>query len=136
MNNNYSILKDKLVDSYKKNNKIIDSDLQKKFNELSSKFIITSDKREISKVLKEKLVNNYEEIKSGVTFATLIEKLNNFYFVSMTIFDKDFIYSNILKKKLTSLDLATLYFEELKQAIINNDKDSLSFYILNKMSNA
>jgi len=63
--------------------------------------------------------------------------LNINIFVSLLIFDEEYTYSNLLvkvydKKKLSE---AKIYFNELKELIINNSINYLSKIILEKMSN-
>lgn len=135
MNNQYQILKEKLSNVSIKNSSNIDnlSDLQKRFSELSSKFIEPSSKQELNKVLKEKLIEHYEEEKDNITFGTYIEKVNDDYYVSMIIFDSDYTYSNLLQKKYSTPDESKTYYDILKNTIKNNDINSLSLYILENM---
>ena len=133
--NNYKILKEKLSSYSIKNNTNIEdlTDLEKKFSELTSKFTISPTQTEVDKILKEKLVEQYEEQKENITFSTLIENYNNLYFVYMIIFDTDYTYSNLLLKSYSNLEDAKLYFNELKSTIKNNDINTLSLYIIEKM---
>lgn len=132
--NNYVALKEKLMSSFSQNVPIQNiTELEEKMQFLISKFTIASDKKEIDKLLKEKLVNQYEETKENITFATLIEKLKNNFIVSLLIFDTDYTFSNLLLKKYDSLDKATEYFNDLKKNIQTMNINSLSLYILNNL---
>ena len=135
MKNNYSQLKEKL--SSMKNDKGVENltDLETRFIELTKKFTVPLTTDEIDNILKEKLVDKYEEEKDSVTFATLIEKVETNYIVSMIIFDTDYTYSNILPMSFLTVDTAKPYFNELKEAIKTKNKEELSLFILEKMSN-
>ena len=86
-------------------------------------------------LLKEKIIDSYEEEKSGVTFGTLLEKNKNKLIVSLLIFDTEETYSNLLVKTYNINDLpeAKIYFNELKDLVIKNNLDNLSKIILEKM---
>lgn len=132
--NNYLDLKEKLMSSFSKNVPIQNmTELEEKVQNLVSKFTIASDQKEIDKLLKEKLVNQYEEKKGNVTFATLIEKLKNNFIVSLIIFDTDYTFSNLLTKEYDSLENATDYFSQLKKNIQTMDINSLSLYIIDNL---
>ena len=98
MKDNYNALKQALKEKCSKNSTPVKNlnELEKNFQELVSKFTIPSDSKELKKMLNEKLINQYEEMKDGVTFATLIEKEQEKYLVYYIIFDTDFTYSNLL----------------------------------------
>lgn len=132
--NNYVALKEKLMSSFSQNIPIQNTnELEEKMQSLISKFTIASDQKEIDKLLKEKLVNRYEETKENITFATLIEKLKNNFIVSLLIFDTDYTFSNLLLKKYDSLEKATEYFNDIKKNIQTMDINSLSLYILGNL---
>lgn len=132
--NNYVALKEKLISSFSQNVPTQNmTELEEKMQSLISKFTVASDQKEIDKLLKEKLVNQYEETKENITFATLIEKLKNNFIVSLLIFDTDYTFSNLLLKKYDSLDKATEYFNDLKMNIQTMDINSLSLYIFNNL---
>lgn len=132
--NNYVALKEKLISSFSQNVPTQNmTELEEKMQSLISKFTVASDQKEIDKLLKEKLVNQYEETKENITFATLIEKLKNNFIVSLLIFDTDYTFSNLLLKKYDSLDKATEYFNDLKKNIQTMDINSLSLYIFNNL---
>ena len=135
MKDNYNALKQALKEKCSKNSTPVKNlnELEKNFQELVSKFTIPSDSKELKKMLNEKLINQYEEMKDGVTFATLIEKEQEKYLVYYIIFDTDFTYSNLLLKEYNSLLDAENYFNNLKSKIINNDINNLSTYILNNL---
>lgn len=132
--NNYVALKEKLISSFSQNVPTQNmTELEEKMQSLISKFTVASDQKEIDKLLKEKLVNQYEETKENITFATLIEKLKNNFIVSLLIFDTDYTFSNLLLKKYDSLDKATEYFNDLKKNIQTMDINLLSLYIFNNL---
>lgn len=132
--NNYVALKEKLISSFSQNIPIQNiTELEEKMQSLISKFTIASDQKEIDKLLKEKIVNQYEETKENITFATLIEKLKNNFIVSLLIFDTDYTFSNLLLKKYNSLEKATEYFNDIKKNIQTMDINSLSLYILDNL---
>ena len=135
MKDKYNALKQALKEKCSKNSTPVKNlnELEKNFQELVSKFTIPSDSKELKKMLNEKLINQYEEMKDGVTFATLIEKEQEKYLVYYIIFDTDFTYSNLLLKEYNSLLDAENYFNNLKSKIINNDINNLSTYILNNL---
>ena len=135
MKDNYNALKQALKEKCSKNSTPVKNlnELEKNFQELVSKFTIPSDSKELKKMLNVKLINQYEEMKDRVTFATLIEKEQEKYLVYYIIFDTDFTYSNLLLKEYNSLLDAENYFNNLKSKIINNDINNLSTYILNNL---
>ena len=151
---NFTLLKDEIKNTIKKrdsallkqyNKKVSKNDKVKNITELENKFtnfmnllgIESDDSNNIDydTLLKEKIVDSYEEEKSGVTFGTLLEKNKNKLIVSLIIFDTEETYSNLLVKTYDVEDLseAQIYFEELKDLVIKNDLDNLSKIILEKM---
>lgn len=135
MNDYYSSLKSKLINSYCKKNVSINNlkELHKKLDELVDKFQTPNEKEKVKAILKDRLIDQYEEQKEDITFGVLIEFINNSYFVSMMIFDKEYTYSNLLKKEKKTLKDAKQYFEKLKTIIINNNLNSLSLYLLDNV---
>ncbi len=132
--NNYLALKEKLMSNLSENTPIQNlTETEKKLQSLITKFSVASDQKEIDKMLNEKLVNQYEERKENITFATLIKKSKNNFVVSLIIFDTDFTYSNVFLKEYESLENATEYFNHLKNSIQTMDISSLSLYILNNL---
>ena len=128
--NNYLALKEKLMSNLSENTPIQNlTETEKKLQSLITKFSVASDQKEIDKMLNEKLVNQYEERKENITFATLIKKSKNNFVVSLIIFDTDFTYSNVFLKEYESLENATEYFNHLKNSIQTMDISSLSLYI-------
>lgn len=151
---NFTLLKDEIKNTIEKrdsallkqyNKKVSKNDKVKNITELENKFtnfmnllgIESDDSNNIDydALLKEKIVDSYEEEKSGVTFGTLLEKNKNKLIVSLIIFDTEETYSNLLVKTYDMEDLseAQIYFEELKDLVIKNDLDNLSKIILEKM---
>lgn len=151
---NFTLLKDEIKNTIEKrdsallkqyNKKVSKNDKVKNITELENKFtnfmnllgIESDDSNNIDydALLKEKIVDSYEEEKSGVTFGTLLEKNKNKLIVSLLIFDTEETYSNLLVKTYDIEDLseAQIYFEELKDLVIKNDLDNLSKIILEKM---
>ena len=151
---NFTLLKDEIKNTIEKrdsallkqyNKKVSKNDKVKNITELENKFtnfmnllgIESDDSNNIDydALLKEKIVDSYEEEKSGVTFGTLLEKNKNKLIVSLLIFDTEETYSNLLVKTYDMEDLseAQIYFEELKDLVIKNDLDNLSKIILEKM---
>ena len=151
---NFTLLKDEIKNTIEKrdsallkqyNKKVNKNDKVKNITELENKFtnfmnllgIESDDSNNIDydALLKEKIVDSYEEEKSGVTFGTLLEKNKNKLIVSLIIFDTEETYSNLLVKTYDMEDLseAQIYFEELKDLVIKNDLDNLSKIILEKM---
>lgn len=150
----FTLLKDEIKTTIEKrdstllkqyNKKVSKNDKVKNITELENKFtnfmnllgIESDDSNNIDydALLKEKIVDSYEEEKSGVTFGTLLEKNKNKLIVSLIIFDTEETYSNLLVKTYDMEDLseAQIYFEELKDLVIKNDLDNLSKIILEKM---
>ena len=151
---NFTLLKDEIKNTIEKrdsallkqyNKKVNKNDKVKNITELENKFTnfmnilgIESDDTsniDYDALLKEKIVDSYEEEKSGVTFGTLLEKNKNKLIVSLLIFDTEETYSNLLVKTYDIEDLseAQIYFDELKDLVIKNDLDNLSKIILEKM---
>lgn len=151
---NFTLLKDEIKNTIEKrdsallkqyNKKVSKNDKVKNITELENKFtnfmnllgIESDDSNNIDydALLKEKIVDSYEEEKSGVTFGTLLEKNKNKLIVSLIIFDTEETYSNLLVKTYDMEDLseAQIYFDELKDLVIKNDLDNLSKIILEKM---
>ena len=151
---NFTLLKDEIKNTIEKrdsallkqyNKKVSKNDKVKNITELENKFtnfmnllgIESDDSNNIDydALLKEKIVDSYEEEKSGVTFGTLLEKNKNKLIVSLIIFDTEETYSNLLVKTYDMEDLseAQIYFEELKDLVIKNDLDNLSKIILENM---
>lgn len=151
---NFTLLKDEIKNTIEKrdsallkqyNKKVSKNDKVKNITELENKFtnfmnllgIESDDSNNIDydALLKEKIVDSYEEEKSGVTFGTLLERNKNKLIVSLLIFDTEETYSNLLVKTYDIEDLseAQIYFEELKDLVIKNDLDNLSKIILEKM---
>ena len=151
---NFTLLKDEIKNTIEKrdsallkqyNKKVSKNDKVKNITELENKFtnfmnllgIESDDSNNIDydALLKEKIIDSYEEEKSGVTFGTLLEKNKNKLIVSLLIFDTEETYSNLLVKTYDMEDLseAQIYFEELKDLVIKNDLDNLSKIILEKM---
>ena len=151
---NFTLLKDEIKNTIEKrdsallkqyNKKVSKNDKVKNITELENKFtnfmnllgIESDDSNNIDydALLKEKIIDSYEEEKSGVTFGTLLEKNKNKLIVSLLIFDTEETYSNLLVKTYDIEDLseAQIYFEELKDLVIKNDLDNLSKIILEKM---
>jgi len=151
---NFTLLKDEIKNTIEKrdsallkqyNKKVSKNNKVKNITELENKFTnfmnllgIESDDTsniDYDALLKEKIVDSYEEEKSGVTFGTLLEKNKNKLIVSLLIFDTEETYSNLLVKTYDIEDLseAQIYFDELKDLVIKNDLDNLSKIILEKM---
>jgi len=151
---NFTLLKDEIKNTIEKrdsallkqyNKKVNKNDKVKNITELENKFTnfmnilgIESDDTsniDYDALLKEKIVDSYEEEKSGVTFGTLLEKNKNKLIVSLLIFDTEETYSNLLVKTydMENLSEAQIYFDELKDLVIKNDLDNLSKIILEKM---
>lgn len=151
---NFTLLKDEIKNTIEKrdsallkqyNKKVNKNDKVKNITELENKFTnfmnilgIESDDAsniDYDALLKEKIVDSYEEEKSGVTFGTLLEKNQNKLIVSLLIFDTEETYSNLLVKTydMENLSEAQIYFNELKDLVIKNDLDNLSKIILEKM---
>lgn len=151
---NFTLLKDEIKNNIKKrdsallkqyNKKVSKNDKVKNITELENKFtnfmnllgIESDDTNNIDydALLKEKIVDSYEEEKSGVTFGTLLEKNRNKLIVSLLIFDTEETYSNLLVKtyNIDNLTEAKIYFNELKDLVIKNNLDNLSKLILEKM---
>ena len=151
---NFTLLKDEIKNTIEKrdsallkqyNKKVSKNDKVKNITELENKFTnfmnllgIESDATnnvDYDALLKEKIVDSYEEEKSGVTFGTLLEKNKNKLIVSLIIFDTEETYSNLLVKTYDIDDLteAKIYFNELKDLVIKNNLDNLSKLILEKM---
>lgn len=151
---NFTLLKDEIKNTIEKrdsallkqyNKKVNKNDKVKNITELENKFTnfmnilgIESDDTsniDYDALLKEKIVDSYEEEKSGVTFGTLLEKNKNKLIVSLLIFDTEETYSNLLVKTydIENLSEAQIYFDELKDLVIKNDLDNLSKIILEKM---
>lgn len=151
---NFTLLKDEIKNTIEKrdsallkqyNKKVSKNDKVKNITELENKFTnfmnllgIESDDTsniDYDALLKEKIVDSYEEEKSGVTFGTLLEKNKNKLIVSLLIFDTEETYSNLLVKTydMENLSEAQIYFDELKDLVIKNDLDNLSKIILEKM---
>ena len=114
-------------------------ELEDKFDKFMSMLGIESEPttKDYETMLKEKIIDSYEEEKENITFGALLENSNNNLIVSLLIFDKEFTYSNLLVKVFDKYQLneAKLYFDELKNIIINNNLNDLSKIILEKMSN-
>ncbi|MBO5095472.1 MAG: hypothetical protein J6B98_01175 [Bacilli bacterium] len=151
---NFTLLKDEIKNTIEKrdsallkqyNKKVSKNDKVKNITELENKFTnfmnllgIESDATnnvDYDALLKEKIVDSYEEEKSGVTFGILLEKNKNKLIVSLLIFDTEETYSNLLVKTYDIDDLteAKIYFNELKDLVIKNNLDNLSKLILEKM---
>ena len=151
---NFTLLKDEIKNTIEKrdsallkqyNKKVNKNDKVKNITELENKFtnfmnllgIESDDSNNIDydALLKEKIIDSYEEEKSGVTFGTLLEKNKNKLIVSLLIFDTEETYSNLLVKTydMENLSEAQIYFDELKDLVIKNDLDNLSKIILEKM---
>ena len=151
---NFTLLKDEIKNTIEKidstllkqyNKKVSKNDKVKNITELENKFTnfmnllgIESDDTsniDYDALLKEKIVDSYEEEKSGVTFGTLLERNKNKLIVSLLIFDTEETYSNLLVKtyNIEALSEAQIYFDELKELVIKNDLDNLSKIILEKM---
>ena len=151
---NFTLLKDEIKNTIEKrdsallkqyNKKVSKNNKVKNITELENKFTnfmnllgIESDDTsniDYDALLKEKIVDSYEEEKSGVTFGTLLEKNKNKLIVSLLIFDTEETYSNLLVKTydMENLSEAQIYFDELKDLVIKNDLDNLSKIILEKM---
>lgn len=114
-------------------------ELEDKFDKFMSMLGIKAEPttKDYETILKEKIIDSYEEEKANITFGALLENSNNNLIVSLLIFDKEFTYSNLLVKVFDKdqLNEAKLYFDELKNIIINNNLNDLSKIILEKMSN-
>ena len=151
---NFTLLKDEIKNTIEKrdsallkqyNKKVSKNDKVKNITELENKFTnfmnllgIESDATnnvDYDALLKEKIVDSYEEEKSGVTFGILLEKNKNKLIVPLLIFDTEETYSNLLVKTYDIDDLteAKIYFNELKDLVIKNNLDNLSKLILEKM---
>lgn len=93
---------------------------------------LSEEKKE--QLLRERLVAQYEEEKEKeIAFGIANEFISNNYIVSLMIFDKDTTINNLLLKKFKSKEDSMLYFEELKNIIINNDINNLSKIILDRL---
>lgn len=130
----------------KYNNMVSRNDKVKSIGELEEQFNnflellgieSTAPTKDYETMLKERIVDSYEEEKENITFGALIENTNNKLVVSLLIFDEKYTYSNLLVKVYdkNKLSEAKIYFNELKELIINNSVNDLSKIILEKMSN-
>lgn len=130
MNSSYNELLSKLESNYCNNKYILDEKMMKMLNYLIS----DTTKKEYNN-LTDRIITQYEETKEDVTFGIVIESINNYLLTYLLIFEQDKTYSNILLKKYNKDKLleAKKYFMELKDMIVNNDKDKLSKLIIDKL---
>lgn len=130
MNSSYNELLSKLESNYCNNKYILDEKMMKMLNYLIS----DTTKKEYNN-LADRIITQYEETKEDVTFGIVIESINNYLLTYLLIFEQDKTYSNILLKKYNKDKLleAKKYFMELKDMIVNNDKDKLSKLIIDKL---
>ena len=130
MNSSYNELLSKLESNYCNNKYILDEKMMKMLNYLIS----DTTKKEYNN-LDDRIITQYEETKEDVTFGIVIESINNYLLTYLLIFEQDKTYSNILLKKYNKDKLleAKKYFMELKDMIVNNDKDKLSKLIIDKL---
>lgn len=130
MNSSYNELLSKLESNYCNNKYILDEKMMKMLNYLIS----DTTKKEYNN-LDDRIITQYEETKEDVTFGIVIESINNYLLTYLLIFEQDKTYSNILLKKYNKDKLleAKKYFMELKDMIVNNDKDKLSELIIDKL---
>lgn len=130
MNSSYNELLSKLESNYCNNKYILDEKMMKMLNYLIS----DTTKKEYNN-LADRIITQYEETKEDVTFGIVIESINNYLLTYLLIFEQDKTYSNILFKKYNKDKLleAKKYFMELKDMIVNNDKDKLSKLIIDKL---
>ena len=130
MNSSYNELLSKLESNYCNNKYILDEKMMKMLNYLIS----DTTKKEYNN-LADRIITQYEETKEDVTFGIVIESINNYLLTYLLIFEQDKTYSNILLKKYNKDKLleAKKYFMELKDMIVNNNKDKLSKLIIDKL---
>lgn len=130
MNSSYNELLSKLESNYCSNKYILDEKMMKMLNYLIS----DTTKKEYNN-LADRIITQYEETKEDVTFGIVIESINNYLLTYLLIFEQDKTYSNILLKKYNKDKLleAKKYFMELKDMIVNNNKDKLSKLIIDKL---
>lgn len=138
MNDDYAILKQKLNDSYNKNISDLNNfdDLKKSIIDLVNDINDNNNKtKDIDSIIKDRIVEQYELEKDGITLGTLIERTPEKLVVSVIIFDVDVTYSNLLVRTydFNQLEKAKKYFNELKTLIVDCNVSELSNIILKKM---
>lgn len=138
MNDDYAILKQKLNNYYNKNISDLNNftELKKSIIDLVNDINDNSDKtKDIDSIIKDRIVEQYELEKEGITFGALIERTSKNLVVSVIIFDVDVTYSNLLVRtyNFNQLDEAKKYFSELKTLIVDCNVSELSNIILKKM---
>lgn len=140
MNDDYAILKQKLNNYYNKNISDLNNftELKKSIIDLVNDINDNNDKtKDIDSIIKDRIVEQYELEKEGITFGALIERTSKNLVVSVIIFDVDVTYSNLLVRtyNFNQLDEAKKYFSELKTLIVDCNVSELSNIILKKMWN-
>ncbi|MFA6778090.1 MAG: hypothetical protein WCR80_06635 [Bacilli bacterium] len=138
LKNNIEDINKRKLDLYNENSKmkfISYAELEEYFKSLSNKFTLTkNNKEDIEKKFKTKIIDQCEISKNNdITFGILNEKNYKVYHVTLIIFEKEIIYSNILHRSFNCLKESKIYFSDLKYLIMNNDLEQISKYILTKI---
>lgn len=130
MNSSYNELLGKLESNYYNSEYKLDEKMIKMLN-----YLIGDNTKKEYNNLADRIITQYEESKDDVTFGIVIENINNYLLTYLLIFEQDKTYSNILLRKYNKDKLfeAKKYFMELKDMVMNNDKDKLSKLIIDKL---
>ena len=148
MRDYYSLLKNKLnkineehkLELYKKRG-ITSNAKIKNIEDLQEKLLLfleqdnKNTEEDYQSIIAEKIIDQYEEEKEDITFGVLLENAKDKLIVSLLIFDTDYTYSNLLRQDYDKekIDKAKVYYMQLKDMIVNNDKDTLSKLIIEKL---
>ena len=148
MQDYYSLLKKKLnqineehkLEIYQKQN-ITSKEQINNIDDLKEKLLLfleqdnNSTEKDYQDIIAEKIIEQYEEEKDNITFGVLLENGKDKLIVSLLIFDTDYTYSNLLRIDYDKekMEKAKIYYMQLKDMIINNDKNTLSKLIIEKL---
>lgn len=85
--------------------------------------------------LNNEVLNKYENIKENYRFIVYCCLYDKRYNVFINILNKGKLYSNVLRKNFDDKEVALDYFDELSDIIKNNDLNSLSKILIERLTN-
>ncbi len=85
--------------------------------------------------LSNEVLNKYENTKENYRFIVYCCLYDKRYNVFINIMNKGKLYSNVLRKNFDDKEVALDYFNELSIVIKNNDLNSLSKILLQRLTN-
>lgn len=85
--------------------------------------------------LNNEVINKYENIKEKYKFIVLCCLFDKTYNVFIDIMDDENLYFNVLRRNFNDDKTASDYFDELSAIIKNNDLNSLSKILIERLTN-